>query len=156
MTWTRCSASRAGSRSWSTARSLPAARRRRFAPAPRSRRPISERAPLAEPAPIIEAVGVHAFYGASHVLHGVDLVVRAGETIGLMGRNGMGKTTLLRAMVGLVADRRGVVRVKGVDMSRARAHAVARRGVAYVPEGRGIFPNLTVRENLVMAARAGS
>ncbi len=105
---------------------------------------------------VIEAEGIHAFYGASHVLQGVDLVVRRGETVGLMGRNGMGKTTLLRAIMGLVPQRRGTVRIKGVDMSRARAHAIARAGVAFVPEGRGIFPTLSVRENLMMAARTGA
>jgi branched-chain amino acid transport system ATP-binding protein len=105
---------------------------------------------------VIEAEGIHAFYGASHVLQGVDLVVRRGETVGLMGRNGMGKTTLLRAIMGLVPQRRGTVRIKGVDMSRARAHAIARAGIGFVPEGRGIFPTLSVRENLLMAARPGA
>ena len=108
---------------------------------------------------LLEARGIHAYYGASHVLHGVDLVVRRGETIGLMGRNGMGKSTLLRSVLGLMPERdkavRGRVAVKGADMTRARPHAIARAGIAYVPEGRGIFPTLTVRENLVMAARAG-
>jgi branched-chain amino acid transport system ATP-binding protein len=105
---------------------------------------------------VIEAKGIHAFYGASHVLQGVDLIVRRGETIGLMGRNGMGKTTLLRSIMGLVPQRRGTVRIKGVDMSRARPHAIARAGVAFVPEGRGIFPTLSVREHLLMAARPGA
>ena len=91
----------------------------------------------------------------SHVLHGVDFAVRRGETVGLMGRNGMGKTTLLRSVLGLVRPRRGEVRIAGADMTQAAPHAIARKGIAYVPEGRGIFPNLSVRENLVMAARAG-
>jgi branched-chain amino acid transport system ATP-binding protein len=108
------------------------------------------------PEALLDIGGLDAFYGASHVLHGVDLVVRRGETVGLMGRNGMGKTTLLRSIMGLVANRRGALRFKGVEMSRARPHAVARQGIAYVPEGRGIFPNLTVREHLVMAARPGA
>ncbi|MGH8629760.1 MAG: ABC transporter ATP-binding protein [Burkholderiales bacterium] len=106
-------------------------------------------------AALIEARDIHAYYGASHVLHGVDLVVRRGETVGLMGRNGMGKTTLLRSILGLLPPRRGSVRVRGEDMTGAAAHAIARAGVAFVPEGRGIFPNLSVRENLVMAARPG-
>ncbi|HUF20616.1 MAG TPA: ABC transporter ATP-binding protein [Burkholderiales bacterium] len=106
--------------------------------------------------PLIEARGIHAHYGASHILHGVDLVVRPGETIGLMGRNGMGKTTLLKSVVGLVPPTRGRVSVRGADMTRAAPHRVARAGIAYVPEGRGIFPNLSVRENLVMASRAGT
>jgi len=105
---------------------------------------------------LLDARGIHTYYGASHVLHGVDFVVRRGETVGLMGRNGMGKTTLLRSVLGLVRPRHGQVRIAGVDMTQAAPHAIARRGVAYVPEGRGIFPNLSVRENLVMAARAGS
>jgi branched-chain amino acid transport system ATP-binding protein len=104
---------------------------------------------------LVEARGLHAYYGASHVLHGVDFTVRRGEALGLMGRNGMGKTTLLKTLLGLVRARAGSVRVKGEDMTGAPTHRLARRGIAYVPEGRGIFPNLSVRENLLMAARAG-
>jgi len=106
--------------------------------------------------PLIDARGIHTYYGASHILHGVDFVVRRGETVGLMGRNGMGKTTLLRSVLGLVRPRAGEVRICGADMTQAATHAIVRRGIAYVPEGRGIFPNLSVRENLVMAARAGA
>jgi branched-chain amino acid transport system ATP-binding protein len=104
---------------------------------------------------LVEARGIHAYYGASHVLHGVDFAVRRGETVGLMGRNGMGKTTLLKSILGLVPSRSGRVSIKGQDMTRAPPHAIALAGIAYVPEGRGIFPNLSVRENLVMAARPG-
>jgi len=107
------------------------------------------------PETLIEAQGIHAYYGASHVLHGVDLVVHRGETIGLMGRNGMGKTTLIRSIMGLLPPRAGVVRVHGDVMTGRAPHAIARAGIAYVPEGRGVFPNLSVRENLVMAARPG-
>jgi branched-chain amino acid transport system ATP-binding protein len=103
--------------------------------------------------PILEARGIHAWYGSSHVLHGVDLAIGRGETVGLLGRNGMGKSTLIRTLLGLVREREGRITVAGEDLSRARPHEVARRSVAYVPEGRGVFPNLTVRENLVMAAR---
>jgi branched-chain amino acid transport system ATP-binding protein len=106
--------------------------------------------------PLLEARGVHTYYGASHILRGVDLIVRSGETLGLMGRNGMGKTTLLKSVLGLVRPRAGSVRIKGEDLSGAAPHRIALIGVAYVPEGRGIFPNLTVRENLVMAARPGA
>ncbi|MCC6473414.1 MAG: ABC transporter ATP-binding protein [Burkholderiales bacterium] len=106
-------------------------------------------------APIIEGRGLHAYYGASHILHGVNLAVGRGETLGLLGRNGMGKTTLIRTLVGLLPPRSGTVRVDGRDMSGAPPHRIARLGIAYVPEGRGIFPNLSVRENLVMAARPG-
>ena len=102
---------------------------------------------------ILEARGIHAWYGSSHVLHGVDLSIGRGETVGLLGRNGMGKTTLIRSLLGHVRSREGRITVAGDDVSRSEPHEVARRGVAYVPEGRGIFPNLTVRENLVMASR---
>jgi branched-chain amino acid transport system ATP-binding protein len=104
---------------------------------------------------LIAAHGLHTFYGASHVLHGVDFAVGEGETVGLMGRNGMGKTTLLRTLLGILAPRTGSVEVDGLEMTRVAPHVIARRGIAYVPEGRGIFPNLSVRENLLMAARAG-
>jgi branched-chain amino acid transport system ATP-binding protein len=104
-------------------------------------------------AALLDATGVHAWYGSSHVLHGVDLRMAAGETVGLLGRNGMGKTTLIRTLLGHVKRREGVVLVRGEDMSHLPPHRIAQRGIGYVPEGRGIFPNLTVRENLVMAAR---
>jgi branched-chain amino acid transport system ATP-binding protein len=106
-------------------------------------------------ASLIEASGLHAWYGSSHILRDIAFHVGEGETVGLLGRNGMGKSTLLRTLLGHVRERRGAIRVAGRDVSRARPHEVARLGVAYVPEGRGIFPNLTVRENLLMAARAG-
>jgi branched-chain amino acid transport system ATP-binding protein len=104
---------------------------------------------------IVEARNLHAWYGSSHVLHGIDLAIGRSQTFGLLGRNGMGKSTLIRSLLGHVAQRSGSIRLFGADASRARPHEVARRGVAYVPEGRGVFPNLSVRENLVMAARAG-
>jgi branched-chain amino acid transport system ATP-binding protein len=112
-------------------------------------------APASAADTLLEGSGLHTYYGVSHILHGVDFSVRRGETIGLMGRNGMGKTTLIKTLLGLVRPREGQVRVRGEDMTQAATHAIARRGIAYVPEGRGIFPNLSVRENLVMAARAG-
>jgi len=104
---------------------------------------------------LLEAEGLHTYYGTSHILHGVDFTVAPGETVGLLGRNGMGKTTLLRSLIGLTRPRRGRVRVRGADVTRAPPHLIARAGIAYVPEGRGIFANLSVRENLVMAARRG-
>jgi len=107
-------------------------------------------------AALIDARGIHTYYGVSHILHGVDFVVHRGETVGLMGRNGMGKTTLLRSVLGLVRPRQGEVRIAGTDMTQAATHAIVRKGIAYVPEGRGIFPTLSVRENLVMAARPGA
>ena len=105
---------------------------------------------------LIESRGLHSYYGSSHILHGVDFAVQRGETVGLMGRNGMGKTTLLKSMLGLVRPRAGEVRIAGSVVTQAAPHAIARMGIAYVPEGRGIFPNLSVRENLLMAARAGT
>jgi len=104
---------------------------------------------------LIEARGIVAGYGASRVLHGVDLVLNRGEAVGLMGRNGMGKTTLLRSILGLLPPRAGEVKVRGMDMTRSAPHRIARAGIAYVPEGRGIFSGLSVEENLVMAARPG-
>ena len=104
---------------------------------------------------IVDARGLQAWYGSSHVLHGVDLQISRGQTLGLLGRNGMGKSTLIRTLLGHVAQRSGQITLFGQDASRASPHQVARLGVAYVPEGRGVFPNLSVRENLVMAARAG-
>lgn len=106
-------------------------------------------------APLVEATGLHTYYGSSHVLHGVDFTVARGETVALMGRNGMGKTTLLRSLLGLTPPARGRVAIDGRDMTGAHPHQIAREGIALVPEGRGIFPNLSVREHLVMAARPG-
>ena len=110
---------------------------------------------LAPDEALLEARELHTYYGASHVLHGIDFRIGRGETVALMGRNGMGKTTLIRSMLGLVPPRRGEVLVRGRRMTGAQPYRVARQGIAYVPEGRGIFPNLTVRENLVIAARGG-
>jgi branched-chain amino acid transport system ATP-binding protein len=104
---------------------------------------------------LLEARGLHAYYGASHVLHGVDFHVDEGESVGLMGRNGMGKTTLLKCLLGLVSPRDGDVRLRGTSVTGAAPWRVARSGIALVPEGRSIFPNLDVRENLLMAARPG-
>ncbi len=104
---------------------------------------------------IVDVAGLHSWYGSSHVLHGVELQLGRGETLALLGRNGMGKSTLIRTLLGHVTQREGRIRLFGKDMSQARPHEVARLGVAYVPEGRGIFPNLSVRENLVMAERPG-
>jgi branched-chain amino acid transport system ATP-binding protein len=108
------------------------------------------------PERLIDARGLHTYYGASHVLRGIDFHVDRGETIGLMGRNGMGKSTLLKSLMGLVRPRAGTVEIKGREMVGRPSYEVAQLGVAYVPEGRGIFGNLSVKENLVMAARAGT
>jgi branched-chain amino acid transport system ATP-binding protein len=105
---------------------------------------------------LVDARDIHTYYGPSHILRGIDFQVARGETIGLMGRNGMGKSTLLKSLMGLVKPRAGSVRVMGRDMTGRAPFEIAQMGIAYVPEGRGIFGNLSVRENLVMAARAGT
>lgn len=104
---------------------------------------------------LIGAQDINTYYGASHILRGIDFHVARGETIGLMGRNGMGKSTLLKSIMGLVKPRSGSVAINGRPMTGAPPYEIARLGIAYVPEGRGIFGNLSVTENLKMAARAG-
>ena len=106
--------------------------------------------------PILEATGLQAGYGEAPVLRGIDLAIRPGETIGLMGRNGMGKTTLIRALMGQIPVRAGAVLVDGVAVTAEPPYRRARRGIAVVPEGRGIFAGLSVLENLRLAARPGA
>ena len=105
---------------------------------------------------LIHAHGIHTYYGASHILRGIDFTVGRGETIGLMGRNGMGKSTLLKSIMGIVPPRKGTVEIKGKPMNGRPTFELAQMGIAYVPEGRGIFGNLSVVENLKMAARPGT
>ena len=97
--------------------------------------------------------GLHAYYGESHVLQGVDLEVGRGEAVALGGRNGAGKTTTIASIAGLVRSRAGTVRVDGIDLRGAPAYRIARAGVALVPQGRRIFADLSVRENLLLTAR---
>ena len=104
---------------------------------------------------LLELIDLHTFYGDSHVLHGVSLSIAPGETVTLMGRNGMGKTTTIRSALGLTPPRSGEVWVRGVSVTGWPAHRIAREGIALVPEGRGIFPTLTARENLLVSARPG-
>jgi branched-chain amino acid transport system ATP-binding protein len=106
--------------------------------------------------PLIQATGLHTHYGQSHILRGIDFTVGQGQTIGLMGRNGMGKSTLLKSIMGIVKPSGGTVHIKGQPMTGAPTFEIARQGIAYVPEGRGIFGNLSVKENLLMSARAGT
>ncbi len=103
--------------------------------------------------PIIDARQLHTYYGASHILRGVSLKLSRGETVGLMGRNGMGKSTLIRTIMGLVPARDGTVSIDGEDVTGSATFRIARRGIAYVPEGRGILASLTVAENLAIAER---
>ncbi len=98
---------------------------------------------------------LHTYYGDSHILRGVSLSLPAGTALGLLGRNGMGKTTLIRSLMGYVRVAKGNVHWHGAQVTNAVPERMARLGIGYVPEGRGIFPNLSVRENLLMAARAG-
>jgi len=104
---------------------------------------------------LLEIAGLESFYGASQALFGVELAVAEGEVVALMGRNGMGKTTTIRSVLGLVRPRGGSIRVAGREVSGLSPHRIARLGVGLVPEGRRCFPNLTVHENLVAAARPG-
>jgi branched-chain amino acid transport system ATP-binding protein len=105
--------------------------------------------------PILEAHGLVAGYGASQVLRGIDFFVRRGETIGLMGRNGMGKTTLIRALLGLLPAQSGTVLLDGADAGGLPAFRRAQLGIATVPENRGVFTSLSVLENLRLPERTG-
>ncbi|WP_026872327.1 ABC transporter ATP-binding protein [Inquilinus limosus] len=100
--------------------------------------------------PLLHVRGLQAFYGESHVLHGVDLDVFPGETVTLLGRNGVGKTTTLRAIMGILRRRQGTIRMDGTDLMATPPHSVARAGIGYVPEERGIFASLSVSENLTL------
>lgn len=101
-------------------------------------------------APLLEVRGLNAWYGESHVLHGVDLDIREGETVTLLGRNGAGKTTTLRAIMGILRRREGVIKLRGKDLLSLPLHKVAQAGIGYVPEERGIFASLNVSENLAL------
>jgi branched-chain amino acid transport system ATP-binding protein len=105
-------------------------------------------------APILELKGVHTHIGAYHILHGVDLEVREGEVTMLLGRNGAGKTTTLRTIMGLWAASQGTLTFRGESLVGKGTPDIAQRGIAYVPESMGIFTDLTVKENMVLAARA--
>jgi len=93
---------------------------------------------------------LHAWYGESHILHGVNLTVNEGEVVTLLGRNGAGRTTTLRAIVGLTGRRKGLIKINGVETTKLAPHKVARLGVGYCPEERGIFASLTAQENLML------
>jgi branched-chain amino acid transport system ATP-binding protein len=99
---------------------------------------------------------LNTYYGDSHILHGVDLDIPEGKSVGLLGRNGMGKTTLIRTLMGYVAAAAGQIAWRGKEVGGATPERMARLGIGYVPEGRGIFPNLSVKENLLMSARPGA
>jgi branched-chain amino acid transport system ATP-binding protein len=100
--------------------------------------------------PLLQVSGLNAWYGESHVLHGVDMVVGQGEMITILGRNGVGKTTTLRTIMGILRARKGQIMFDGADMMAVPLHRTAHRGIGFVPEERGIFSTLTVEENLML------
>jgi len=102
---------------------------------------------------MLEVAGVHTYYGESHILHGVSLEVRAGEAVAVLGRNGVGKTTLIRSVVGFTPPRRGTIRYDGQEIQRLPPYRIARAGLALVPQGRRIFAPLSVLENLRIGER---
>lgn len=103
--------------------------------------------------PALEIGGLHAWYGESHILHGIDLAVGEGEVVTLLGRNGAGRTTLLRAVMGLVGRRSGSIRIHGVEAIGLPTHRIAHLGIGYCPEERGIFASLSCEENLLLPPR---
>ncbi len=100
--------------------------------------------------PLLEVQAIHTYYGLSHILHGVSLTVGAGEAVAFLGRNGAGKTTTLKSIAGVLHPRGGRVVFRGDDISGLPPHEIVQRGIAWIPEERRIFPNLTVYENLKM------
>ncbi|MBB3445879.1 ABC transporter ATP-binding protein [Rhizobium sp. BK379] len=101
-------------------------------------------------APLLEVKGLNAWYGESHILHGIDMMVGEGEMITILGRNGVGKTTTLRTITGIVRSRKGKISFAGTDMMQVPLHKTAHKGIGFVPEERGIFSTLTVSENLML------
>lgn len=109
----------------------------------------------ASPAAMLSVQDIHTYYRDSYILQGVTLELEAGQIVGLLGRNGVGKTTLARSILGLTPARRGRILFKGSNITRLPAHTIARMGIGYVPQGRQVFRSLTVREHLQVTARAG-
>jgi branched-chain amino acid transport system ATP-binding protein len=114
---------------------------------------LAARSPAAAAAPLLAVRGLEAWYGESHVLHGIDFDVAPGEVVTLLGRNGAGKTTTLKSIIGIMGKRRGSITFNGVETIRLPSRAIARLGIGYVPEERGIFSSLTVEENLNLPPR---
>ena len=106
--------------------------------------------------PLLEVKNLEAWYGESHILHGMEFSVGTGELVTLLGRNGAGRTTTLRALLGLVDRRAGSVRLGGREVTRMPPHRIARRGIGYCPEERGIFASLSAEENLMLPPRLGA
>jgi branched-chain amino acid transport system ATP-binding protein len=111
---------------------------------------VATRAPATAPAPMLAVRELNAWYGESHVLHGVDFDVAPGEVVTLLGRNGAGKTTTLKSIMGVVGQRRGSIRFEGHQLVRLSSNRIARQGIAWCPEERGIFASLDVAENLML------
>lgn len=103
---------------------------------------------------MLQLIDIHTYYGDSYILQGVSLEVAKGSVVALLGRNGMGKTTTIRSIIGFTPPRRGTVRFKGVDITGLEPHRIVQMGIGLVPQGRRIFPSLSVKENLMIAARA--
>ena len=110
---------------------------------------------IADPEPALEIAGLQAWYGESHILHGVDLTVNRGEVVTLLGRNGAGRTTTLRAIMGLTGRRTGSIRVGGRETIDMPTHRIAHCGIGYCPEERGIFSSLSCEENLMLPPPVG-
>lgn len=104
---------------------------------------------------LLQVNNIHTYYGESHVLHGVSLDVEEGKVSVLLGRNGMGKTTIIRSIIGFTPPSQGKIIYKGEEIQRLPSYEIAKRGIGLVPQGRRIFPNLTVQENLTVSARPG-
>ncbi len=102
---------------------------------------------------MLELVDVHTYYGESYILQGITMEVKKSSVAVLLGRNGMGKTTTIRSIVGFTPPRRGSIRFNGIDLTNFRSYQIAQMGIGLIPQGRHIFPSLSVRENLMMAAR---
>jgi branched-chain amino acid transport system ATP-binding protein len=111
---------------------------------------------LSTPVEFLRLSDLHAFYGESHILHGVDLTVNRGEVVTLLGRNGAGRTTTLRAILGLVGRRTGSIMVNGIEAIHLPTHRIAQLGIGYTPEERGIFSSLSCEENLTLPPRVAS
>jgi branched-chain amino acid transport system ATP-binding protein len=114
---------------------------------------LAKKVPAAAPPPLLAVRGLEAWYGESHVLHGIDFEVRSGEVVTLLGRNGAGKTTTMKSLIGIMARRKGSVVFDGVETIGLPSRAIARLGVGYCPEERGIFSSLSVAENLMLPPR---
>src|SRR5262245_56597932 len=141
------------------AASSPPARRRRSGPMPRCGKPISaSRKTIMASASLLDVANIETCYGLSQVLFGMSLAIAPGEVVTLMGRNGMGKTTTVRSIIGLTRAMTGSIRFGGREIRTLPAYQVAKLGIGLVPEGRQVFPNLTARENLIATAanRAGA